>query len=351
MINSREEYEFVNIDEGIKINGEIMPLREEERKNDLRGEDPAFLMEAQGERQEAMWGVAYPKKEMTKEILGSRLQGIVKQMATDANLTQGLTYAASFIKEQLPTADTYGLATKNVAKELGLIFTAADFKAKAYNFEAGGVLKRQHMENLFADTDMMRIPYLLLGGYYPNSEDFFQQLSFTFAINKGQVGLDYQYEPTTYANEIYRYYAWGEQYQEDQTTKIKGAWYEAVANGGNVSYDLKDIRAKWMRPVTRTICVCHTRVQYRKGGEHTYSQDDESNYFDIFSCPSTQTGHIVTLDVPGLVSGAKRFAKHYNFVKKQWPFYGEQSAIVQLAHIIPVCEMGDHTRWNSPETA
>lgn len=268
-------------------------------------------------------------------------------MATDANLTQGMTYAASFIKTQLPTADTYGLATKHVAKELGLMFTATDFKAKAYNFESGSELRRQYVENLFSDADMMRIPYILQGGYYPNKEDFYKQLSFTYGIDKGQIGLDYEYQPTTYGYEIYRYYAYGEQYEDSGTTKLKGAWYEATVNGGNASYDIKATRAKWLKPITRTICVCHTRVQYRKGGEHNYSQDEESNYYDVFSCPSTQNGHVVTLDVAGLASGAKRFASHYHFVKKGFPFYGEQSAIVQLAHIIPVCEMDNHTRWNA----
>lgn len=48
MITDRADYDFVNIPYTIKINGEIMPLRA--NKNELRGEDPAFLMEADEER-------------------------------------------------------------------------------------------------------------------------------------------------------------------------------------------------------------------------------------------------------------------------------------------------------------
>lgn len=78
MITTKGEYEFVTFKDDIQINGEIMPLREGDRKNHLRGEDPAFLMEMQGERNEVLWGAAYPKKEMTREIQGARLQDIVR---------------------------------------------------------------------------------------------------------------------------------------------------------------------------------------------------------------------------------------------------------------------------------
>lgn len=344
MINSREEYEFVNIDEDIKINGEIMPMREEERKNDLRGEDPAFLLEAQGERHDALWGFSLAKKQMTKEIQGERLKGIVKGILEDANL--GSTYwAASFIKEQLPDGDKYGLATKDVAKELGLLFTAGDFQSKVWNFESGGVLRRSHMEALFSDADKLRIPYLCLEAQATST--FYSQIKISHSVDKGQAGLDYQYEPTVTEDALYQYYAWGEEYEENEAKKIRGAWYEAIVNGGNLSYDLAEARSKWLRPVTRTLCICKTRVWYRKGGENDYSQYDQSNLYDVFSCPSSQTGSVVTMDASALAAGAKKFRDHYHFNKRQWPFYGAQSAVVQLAHIIPVCEMGDHTRWNT----
>ena len=101
--------------------------------------------------------------------------------------------------------------------------------------------------------------------------------------------------------------------------------------------------------MTRTLCLCHTRVLYRKGGNDSVSpdQDEESNVYDVFSCPSTQIGSVVTLDLASLVNGAKRFLGHYHFNKKQVPFHGYQDAYVELANIIPVCEMGDHTRWET----
>lgn len=348
MITTKGEYEFVTFKDDITINGEIMPLREGDRKNHLRGEDPAFLLEAQGERWAALWGFANNKKVMTKEILGSRLQDIVRQFMSDADLTNE-SWTAYFIKSQLPTQDTYGMQSTRVAEDLGLRFTTGDFKSKVYNFEAGSELKRQYVENLFADADMLRIPFLHMGVTPVGVLNFYEQLSLSYSINKGQQGLDYQMEPNVSSDVLYQYVAGGEQYDTDN--KIRGGWWEATVNGGNLTYDITDTRAKWLKPITRTLCVCKTRVQYYKGGESQATQDDESNIYDVFSCPSTQTGHTVTLDVSGLVSGAKRFLSHYNFNKKQFPFYGKQSAYVQLAYIIPVCEMDDHTRWNTSETA
>lgn len=336
MITTKGEYEFVTFKDDIIITGEIMPLREEERKNDLRGEDPAFLLEAQGERHDALWGFSLAKKQMTKEIRGDRLRDVVKGILEDANL--GSTqWAASFIRAQLPENDSYGFATKDVAKELGLTFNPGDLQSKVWNFESGGVMRRGHIEALFSDADKLRIPYLYLEA--ADGSHFYSQLAISHSIDKGQIGLDYQYEPDVTPDALYQYYAWGEEYEKD------GAWYEAVVNGGNLSYDLTLARSKWLRPVTRTLCICKTRVWYRKGGDNDYAQNDESKIYDVFSCPSSQTGSVVTMDTSALVAGAKRFRDHYRFSKRQWPFYGQQSATVQLAHIIPVCEMGDHTRW------
>ena len=342
MITTKGEYEFVTFKDDIIINGEIMPLREEERKNDLRGEDPAFLLEAQGERYAVLWGVSLAKKEMTKEIQGERLKDIVRRFMKDANLDGAENWNCYFIREQIPDGDLYSLSTKDVAHELGLRFNTLDFQAKAWNFESGGVLRRRHMEALFADADRLRIPFVKW-----EYGEFFSQIVLSHSVAKGQTGLDYTFEPDVNDNCLYEYHASYSRYGTDEAPELRGSWFEAVVNGGSLSYDLTETRSKFLRPVTRTLCLCHTRVQYRKGGDDSGSpdQDEESNVYDVFSCPSTQTGSVVTMDLSSLVNGAKRFLGHYHFNKKQVPFYGSQYAHVELAHIIPVCEMGDHTRW------
>lgn len=346
MITTKGEYEFVTFKDDITINGEIMPLREGDRKNHLRGEDPAFLLEAQGERWAALWGFANTKKQMTKEIQGARLQDIVRQFMKDADLSNE-NFTAYFIKSQLPTEDTYGMQSTRVAEDLGLRFATTDFQSKIWNFEAGSELRRSHMEALFADADMLRIPFLHMETPPVGEPNFYQQLSPSYSINKGSHELAYPVEPNVSQNALYQYVAWGEDYGHDGNIEVHGGWWEAIVNGGNLTYDITDTRAKWLKPITRTLCVCKTRVQYYKGGESQSTQDNQSNVYDVFSCPSTQTGHTVTLDVSGLVSGAKRSLSHYNFDKKHFPFYGRESATVLLAYIIPVCEMDDHTRWNT----
>jgi hypothetical protein len=346
MITTKNEYEFVNFKDNITINGEIMPLREGDRKNHLRGEDPAFLLEAQGERWAALWGFTNTKKQMTKEIQGARLQDIVRQFMRDADLSNE-NFTAYFIKSQLPTEDKYGLQSTRVAEDLGLRFTTGDFKSKIWNFEQGSELKRLHMENLFEDADMLRIPFLHMETTKPGVTNFYNQLSLSYSVNKGSHELAYPVEPNVSHNALYQYVAWGEDYGHDGNIEVHGGWWEATVNGGTLSYNINATRTKWLKPITRTICICTTRVQYYKGGESQPAQDDQSNVYDMFSCPSTQTGSTVTLDLSGLVSGAKRFLSHYHFNKKHFPFYGHESATVLLAYIIPVCEMDDHTRWNT----
>lgn len=53
MIADRQDYEFVDVPNSIAVDGGIMPARDTRQDGSwkvLRGEDPAFLMEATAER-------------------------------------------------------------------------------------------------------------------------------------------------------------------------------------------------------------------------------------------------------------------------------------------------------------
>ena len=348
MITSREEYEFVDIDAGIKINGEIMPLRTAARKNDLRGEDPAFLLEAQGERFAALWGFRTAKKKMTKEISGERLKDIVKGIQDSARLYDAENYGAYFIKEQLPDGDLYDLASDDVAKELGLTFADYDFSAKVWNFEPGGALRRSHMEKLFADADLMRIPCLYK---FPTS-NFIDEITVFLDIASGSIGgaavPEYD-DPNSQVlgRLIYYYEAYSHDYGQNGETDWRGMWAERTLAGGNLSYAVGADRAKWIRPITRTLCICSVSQSIYEGYSATPSVKGASSSYAVFSCPSSQADDVVTLDADSIAAGAKRLVEHYGFQKLALPFDGTQAAFVRLRHIIPVCEMGDHTRWQS----
>lgn len=339
MITKREDYEFVDIDDGIRINGEIMPLREAARKNDLRGEDPAFLLEAQGERHAALWGFPLPNPQMTREISGERLKGIVRQFLEHANLGTE-NYAAYFIREQLPEGDLYDLASNDLAKELGLRFTAADFSSKIWNFESGSVLRRSHMEALFTDADRLRIPCLWL----PDAPNLRSQIAMEHTTDSGTVGG--AAVPEVQGDDsLYYYYSSCQDYGADGSTDWRGAWVEKTVNGGNLSFDIGAERAKRLRPITRTVVICTVNHATYKVGAERPTTSGSSNDYAAFSVPSVQEGSTVTLVAASLASGAKRLASHYGFSKRTLPFAGSQHCYVVLAHVIPVCEMGDHTRW------
>ena len=80
MIRSREEYLFVTVPETIRVDGGIMPARDvagDGSWRQLRGEDPAFLMEGVRERKKAVWA-STEHVEVDRFLRAFRLAGVAQ---------------------------------------------------------------------------------------------------------------------------------------------------------------------------------------------------------------------------------------------------------------------------------
>ena len=331
MIASRADYDFVTIPGAIRINGEIMPLRSESARNELLGEDPAFLMEAIAERN-AVYNNSSPssKSVMTREIRGDRLQSVARAIRED--VTQG-RYVKPF-----PSTPVYDLKNLDLADELDLHYSLSDLQSSPSDFARGHPLVQSNVMKLFADTSLLRYPNL----YFPNGPYFGSSVSFNYSYTHDEMGGALEDTWTAYGHTIYDYRCTSYEMTDWDGTYWYGQWKEATASGGNVSFDIGDVRKKYIRPMTRAIYICSVHDGWTDGDE---SHDNGSNDYAAFSCACTYSDGTVTMDIGSLVSGAKSLLTHYGFTKRWKQINGSQTAQVNLVSILPIVEMGDRCRW------
>lgn len=331
MISSRADYAFVSIPSSIRINGEIMPLRPESARNELRGEDPAFLLEAVAERAAVYNNSTTSSKTlMTREIRGDRLQRVANAIREDVT-------GGRYIKP-IPSTPVYDLKTLDVATELGLHYSVDDLQSSAEDFARGQPIDQSNVMKLFADTSLLRNPNL----YFPNGPFFGTSVSFSHSYAHDEAGGASEDTWAADGRTIYDYRCTSHEMTDWDGTYWYGLWKEATASGGNLSFPIGDVRKKYIRPVTRAICICSVVNQWTDGDE---SHDNGSNDYAAFSCACAYSDGTVTMDIGSIVSGAKSLLSHYGFSKRWKEINGSQTAQVNLVSILPIVEMGDRCRW------
>ena len=156
MITDVNEYLFVtgeNIDadhphgdlDRVVIDGDVMPLRTGtnstgmSRKNILRGEDPAFLLEAACERR-AVTGTSELPTTFTRKVDGSNLRGALGY----------LTNAAPGFISAMPSSHLLGPSEQDDPFAL-IRRSAADISTPSDAFDADKPLERAYIETMFND--------------------------------------------------------------------------------------------------------------------------------------------------------------------------------------------------------
>lgn len=328
MISQRSDYDFVTIPGAIKINGEIMPRRA--NKNELRGEDPSFLLEADAERH-AIWSNTDPGKTvMTREIRGDRLRSIANSIRED--VTEG-----RFIKPW-PSGPVYD-KTLDLASTLNLKYTVSDLASSPADFTRGHPLVQSDVGKLFTDTDLLRVVNL----YSPNT-GYMSGFSFSHTYTHDEIGDAPAESWEADATTLYDYRCSCSEMSDWDGTYWYGKWREAVASGGSASLDIGSIRSKYIRPVTSVWAICTVSNSWTDGDSTT---ERRSNSYAAFRASASMTGSNVTVSIGSLVSGAKTLLAHYGFSKLFQTIQGSQSAVVYLSSVLPIVEMGDRTRWET----
>lgn len=327
MISKRTDYDFVTIPGAIRINGEIMPLRA--NKNELRGEDPSFLLEADAERHAIWANNDISKTVMTREIDGGRLRSIANSIRED--VTEG-----RYIKPWSvgPVYDK----DRDLATSLNLKYTEADLVSSPNDFTRGHPLVQTDVEKLFTDTALLRNCNL-----YDEWNGYMDGISLQHTYSHDEVG---DANPSTWeagAATLYDYRcSCYEMSDWDGKKYWEGAWREAVASGGTATLDIGSIRQKYIHPVTSVWAICTVSNYWTDGDTST---EKRSNSFAAFRASALMNGASVTVSIGSLASGAKTLLAHYGFTKLFQHIQGSQHAVVDLATILPIVEMGDRCRW------
>lgn len=332
MIRSREEYLFVTIPNEIKINGEIMPLRE--KKYELRGEDPAFLMEAAAERYVIWHGGSTTKSTMTREIRGDRLQAIARSIRAD--VTEG-----RYIKPW-PAGPVYDVEL-DLATSLNLLYTEADLVSSPDDFTRGHPLVQKDVEKLFTDTDLLRNCNLYKTWHNWNWNNF----SITHTYTHDEVGDAPEDSWETYGTTLYDYRCSCNEMSDWDSTYWYGQWKEAVASGGTATLDFSNWNLKYIKPVTRVWAICEVRhewIDWTSGEDKTGGTPIAIAAFQV---PASMDGSNISLSIGALADGAKTLLEHYGFEKLFLKIHGNQSASVMLSTVLPIVEMNNRCRWET----
>lgn len=329
MITDRADYDFVTIPDSIKINGEIMPRRE--NKNELRGEDPSFLLEAEAERRVIWNGGTTTKSTVTREIEGARLQRIARSIRED--VTQG-----RFIRPW-PTGPVYDI-DNDLATSLNLQYSEADLVSSPDDFARGHPLVQSDVAKLFTDTGLLRNCNLYTTWNNANYNHF----SLTHTYNHGEEGGATADGWTADATTLYDYRCSCYEVEEVEGKYWYGSWREAVASGGTATLDFSRFNPKYIKPVTQVWAVCDVAGYVRdwsSGEDNSTSMSHKA----AFRVPSQMDGTNITLSIGSLVSGAKAALSHYGFSKKFLQIEGNQNASVHIHTVLPIIEMNDRCRW------
>lgn len=329
MINSRTDYDFVTIPDTIKINGDIMPRRT--NKNELRGEDPAFLMEAEAERHVIWNGGTTTKSTMTREIEGARLQRIARRLREDVT---GGRYIRPW-----PTGPVYDI-DNDLATSLNLKYSEADLASSPDDFKRGHPLVQSDVAKLFADTGLLRNCNL----YSTWSNANYNHIALTHSYNHDETGGATADVWEADATTLYDYRCSCYEVEEVDHNYWYGSWREAVASGGTATLDFSRFNPKYIKPVSQVWAICDVAGYVRdwSSGEDTSSSMSHKAAFRV---SSVMDGTNITLSIGSLVSGAKGLLSHYGFSKKFMQIEGNQSASVHLHTVLPLVEMNDRCRW------
>ena len=332
MITSREQYRFVEIPDGIRVDGGIMPARDvagDGSWRQLRGEDPAFLMEGVRERNAAI-GKDYTTVVMNRALSARRLAGVADEIRIMANRR----VAPYFVK---PFEDV-AVHGKNSASSLytffpDVRFTAEDLASSAGDFAAGEPLRADPVRALF--YDMQRLRSFVAGATAETSGSAWEVEQ--SAYNEDQAF----YPPTAPSNYVYLYQ------MEMQTTgdQPEGGSYsmECRLSKGSFSSSLEDTSAADLVSLCKTYAVFAAGYNLYK---HATSEGSVSE--GSYSCvpvPCTIADGVASVAAADIMAAADSIIGHYGWKKVGWNQmeYSSQSIEIGIHDLYAVWTLGDHT--------
>lgn len=332
MIKSRDEYDFVTIPDEIRIDGGIMPARDvagDGSWRQLRGEDPAFLMEGVRERQRAI-GLSYTPAVMDRALRASRLADIAYAIRKMASRRA----APYFVK---PFEDVAVHGTEDSSFETffpDAKFTAEDIASSEDDFSVGAPLRADPVRALF--YDMQRLRSFISGG--PD-----ETKGTAWEIGKSAYDEDHRfYPPTSPSNVVYRYEMLMNRQSDGQP---EGGSYsmECRLSKGSFSSSLEDTSAADLVSSCKTYAVfAASYALYKRATSE--GRVVESSYSCV-PVPCTIADGVASVAAADIMAAADAIIGHHGWKKVGWNQmeYSVQSIEIFISNIYAVWTLGDHT--------
>lgn len=331
MIRSREEYLFVTVPETIRVDGGIMPARDvagDGSWRQLRGEDPAFLMEGVRERQAAL-GLAVTTAVMDRALRASRLAGVafdIRRMASRR--------ARPYFVKPFEDVAVHGAVDGNFDTFFpDAKFTAEDIASSEGDFAAGAPLRADPVRALF--YDMQRLRSFVAGATAETSGSAWEVEQ--SAYNEDQAF----HPPTAPSNYVYLYQ------MEMQTTgdQPEGGSYsmECRLSKGSFSSSLEDTSDADLVSSCKTYAVFFVRYALTKRATSEGSVHEAS--YSCVPVPCTVADGVASVAAADIMAAADAIIGHHGFKKIGWNQieYGGQSIEILIRDIYAVWTLGDHT--------
>lgn len=331
MIRSREEYLFVTVPETIRVDGGIMPARDvagDGSWRQLRGEDPAFLMEGVRERQAAL-GLAVTTSVMDRALRASRLAGV----AFDIRRMVSRRVRPYFVKPFEDVA-VHGAVDGNFDTFFpDAKFTAEDIASSAGDFAVGAPLRADPVRALF--YDMQRLRSFVAGATAETSGSAWEVEQ--SAYNEDQAF----HPPTAPSNYVYLYQ------MEMQTTgdQPEGGSYsmECRLSTGSFSSSLEDTSDADLVSSCKTYAVfAASYALYKRATSE--GRVVESSYSCV-PVPCTIADGVARVEAADIMAAADTIIGHYGWKKVGWnqTEYSVQEIKILIRDIYAVWTLGDHT--------
>lgn len=331
MIKSRDKYDFVTIPETIRVDGGIMPARDvagDGSWRQLRGEDPAFLLEGIQERRRAI-GLSYTPVEMDRFLRASRLAGV----AHDIRLMASRRERPYFVKP-FEDVTVHGAVDGNFDTFFpDAKFTAEYLASSADDFAVGAPLRADPVRALF--YDMQRLRSFVSGATAETNGT-------SWEIVKSAYNADHTfYPPSSPSSVVYLYQ------MEMHTTgeQPEGGSYsmECRLSKGSFSSSLEDTSAADL------VSSCKTYAVF-SAGYHLYKRatSEGSVREASYSCvpvPCTIADGVASVEAADIMAAADAIIGHHGWQKVEWnqTEYSVQEIRISISDIYAVWTLGDHT--------
>lgn len=322
MIRSRGEYLFVTVPEAIRVDGGIMPARDvagDGSWKQLRGEDPAFLMEGVRERHAAI-GRADTTVVMNRALRARRLAGV----ADDIRMMATRSAAPYFVKPFEDVAvhgevdgsfDTFFPDAK---------FAAEDLASSVGDFAVGAPLRADHVRALFYDMQRLRS---FVGSARPETS------CSAWEIVKSAYDADHLfYPPSSPSSVVYLYNMEMETYS-----------MECRLSNGSFSSSLEDTSVADLVSSCKTYGVFFARYNLYKRA--TSEDKVEESSYSCVPVPCTIADGVASVAAADIMAAADSIIGHHGWKKVGWnqTEYSIQNIEIFIHDLYAVWTLGDHT--------